>query len=552
MFRHRAIDQTNIPNLRASARIPTLVATQAKRRGSAMGSIAPVAGTPWRSRGPYAFISILALAAIMLSGIGRGGSLLAPNPMPSVYSLTPSSITAGAAAFTLTVNGSNFTPTSTVRWNGSSRSTSYVSPTRLTASIAATDIARPTYVAIAVTNPAPGGGTSASVGITPLWAEPAHGANGLLVDASTDLTSLAQLNSFGGPLLAAWNPKTANATGPGMRIFMFGTPVASCPPHAQGPMSSFSDAVLTSDGYPGQASSVPADMRFEPTAMTACSAAAALVRGPEIVFFDRSQAWLYSASLGNPSDLLLLFSSTGQNGRGANAHIVTSSVAYRLPNPGSTIRPWALNSRARLATLAQVVRIRAQDAAGLTQTKQEMAIYFINTACAVSNPTRLCQIYYQFAQVLAQSNVSAWTSASEFQAPNFFLDPAQNNLPIVDIALIPEAGKTVTNRKPALPLFTSRGQPTQHTGFAPMEFDVEIDFSQLENAIRIASALTLGQSVGTDTACAQCVQVFGRSWNDPRSWVLLQLAFHQEIYDASGRSGEILGSYSWIYGGAAP
>ena len=529
----------------------SVFSTQAKSRGRPMGLIAPVVRSLWRNRRPCALITILALAAMALSGWARGGSSVKPNPMPSVTSLTPSFVTAGAAAFTLTVTGTNFISTSTVQWNGNNRSTSYVSATQLTASIAAADIATPTYVAVTVANPAPGGGTSAGVGVTPLWAEPKRNAEGLLVDASTDLTSLARLNSFGGPLLAAWNPKRANAVGPGMHILMFGTPIASCPPHSQGPMSSFSDAVLTSVGYPGRASAVPADMRFEPAPMTTCSSAAAANRGPEIVFSDGSQMWLYTASLGNPSDLLLLFSPAGQNGHGANAHIVTSSVSYRLPNPGSTIRPWALNGRARLATLAQVERIRAQNATALTQTKQELAVYFINTACTISNPTRLCQIYYQFAQVLAQSNVSHWAPISANQDPNFFLDPAQNNLPIVDVALIPQAGQTVTSRS-GLPLFTSRGQPTQHAAFTPMQFDVEIDFSQFENAIHVASALALGQSVGTDAACAQCVQVFGISWNDPRSWVLLQLALHQEIYDASGKSGEILGSYSWIYGGAAP
>ena len=512
-----------------------------------MGSMAPVAVTSRQYCRPCTLIVTLALAASTPSCCG--GRLLALNPMPSVALLAPAAVTAGAAAFKLTVNGTNFISTSTVQWNGSTRSTSYVSPTQLTASITAADIATPTYVAVTVTNPAPGGGTSAGVGITPLWAEPAHGVGGLLVDASTDLTSLARLNSFGGPLLAAWNPKTTNVTGPGMHILMFGTPVASCPSHSQGPMSSFSDAVLTSGGYPGPASAVPADMRFESTPMPACSSAAAKDHGPEIAFFDGSQAWLYTASLGNPSDLLLPFSSTGQNGQGANAHIIVSSVNYRLPNPGSTIHPWALNGRARLATLTQVVSIRAQDA----QTKQLMTIYLINTACAVSNPTRLCQIYYQFAQVLAESDVPDWAHPpSAFQVANFFLDATQNNLPIVDVALIPEAGKTVTTGNLALPLFTSRGQGTQHASFAPMQFDVEIDFSQFENAIRIASALTLGQSVGTGTACPQCVQVFGPLWNDPGSWVLLQLASHQEIYDASGKSAEILASYSWIYGGAAP
>jgi hypothetical protein len=199
-----------------------------------------------------------------------------------------------------------------------------------------------------------------------------------------------------------------------------------------------------------------------------------------------------------------------------------------------------------------VLRIRAKDDAYLTQAKQEMAAYFINTACAVSNPSRLCQIYYQFAIVLAQSNVGDWALASEFQVPHFFLDPAQNHLPIVDVALIPEAGKTVASTESNFAIFTSRGEPTQHGGFSPRQFDVEIDFNQFENAIRITSAMTLGQPVGADKPCAQCSQVFGVSWSDPRSWALLQLATHQEIYDASGKAGEILGSYSWIYGGAAP
>jgi hypothetical protein len=293
-------------------------------------------------------------------------------------------------------------------------------------------------------------------------------------------------------------------------------------------------------------------MRFEPTPMSACSSAAAANRGPEMVFFDRSQAWLYTASLGNPSDLLLPFLRMGQNGKGSNAHIVVSSVSYRLPNPGSTIHPWVLNGRARLATLAQVVRIRAQGGADLTQTKQELAVNFINTPCAVGGPTKLCQIYYQFATVLAQSNVTDWASASAMQEPHFFLDRAQNNLPIVDVALIPEQGQIIASAESDLPLFTSRGAPTQHSGFSPMQFDIEINLGQLENAIRITSALTLGQSVEADKACAQCVQVFGTSWNDPGSWALLQLALHQEIYDASGKGGEILGSYTWIYGGAAP
>ena len=60
--------------------------------------------------------------------------------IPSVVSLSPTSKVANTGAFTLTVNGTNFTSASVVRWNGSNRTTTYVSPTQLTASIPATDI----------------------------------------------------------------------------------------------------------------------------------------------------------------------------------------------------------------------------------------------------------------------------------------------------------------------------------------------------------------------------------------------------------------------------
>jgi len=72
----------------------------------------------------------------------------------------------GGLAFTLTVHGSNFVPSSTVNWNGNSRTTTFVSSTQLQAHIMAADLATPGNVAITVVNSAPGGGTSNSVDFT--------------------------------------------------------------------------------------------------------------------------------------------------------------------------------------------------------------------------------------------------------------------------------------------------------------------------------------------------------------------------------------------------
>ncbi|MFM8395041.1 MAG: hypothetical protein ACKOB4_14065, partial [Acidobacteriota bacterium] len=88
------------------------------------------------------------------------------NPVPQITSLAPASALQNSGAFTLTVNGSNFVSGATVRWNGGDRSTTYVSPTQLTASINAADLAAAGAVSVTVTNPAPGGGASAASSFT--------------------------------------------------------------------------------------------------------------------------------------------------------------------------------------------------------------------------------------------------------------------------------------------------------------------------------------------------------------------------------------------------
>ncbi len=82
------------------------------------------------------------------------------NPAPTLTSLNPNSIAAGGLQFTLMVTGTNFISGATVQWNGSPRTTVYDSPTQLTATITALDIATTGTANITVINPSPLGGTS--------------------------------------------------------------------------------------------------------------------------------------------------------------------------------------------------------------------------------------------------------------------------------------------------------------------------------------------------------------------------------------------------------
>jgi hypothetical protein len=96
------------------------------------------------------------------ANLGAPGGGTANNPAPAITSLSPSTIAAGGQAFTLTVNGSGFISSSTVDFNGAAKATTFVSATKLTAAILASDIATSGNAIVTVTNPAPGGGTTAN------------------------------------------------------------------------------------------------------------------------------------------------------------------------------------------------------------------------------------------------------------------------------------------------------------------------------------------------------------------------------------------------------
>ena len=91
---------------------------------------------------------------------GVAGSLAAP----AVSSLSPNSVTAGSAGFTLQVNGSGFQSSSTVQWNGTALQTGFSSANQLLASITANLAASQGTASITVATP--GAATSNAVTFT--------------------------------------------------------------------------------------------------------------------------------------------------------------------------------------------------------------------------------------------------------------------------------------------------------------------------------------------------------------------------------------------------
>jgi hypothetical protein len=87
-------------------------------------------------------------------------TIASPSPIPRVTTISPTTIQAGSAGFTLTVNGSGFVNSSVVRFNGNPLPTTFASATQLTAQVSASDIANAGSASITVFTAPPGGGTS--------------------------------------------------------------------------------------------------------------------------------------------------------------------------------------------------------------------------------------------------------------------------------------------------------------------------------------------------------------------------------------------------------
>ncbi|MDQ3934193.1 MAG: IPT/TIG domain-containing protein [Actinomycetota bacterium] len=120
--------------------------------GFATNSIVQWDGTPLRTAYrsatelraaiPAGFLAAPATAAVT---VATGGTTSQPAtftiaPGAAIGSIAPASAVAGGPAFTLTVNGIGFEPGAAVAWNGMALTTTFVSPTQLTASVPAADI----------------------------------------------------------------------------------------------------------------------------------------------------------------------------------------------------------------------------------------------------------------------------------------------------------------------------------------------------------------------------------------------------------------------------
>ncbi len=164
---------------------------------------------------------------------------------PTTTSISPTSAQAGSGAFTLTVNGTNFFSGSVVTWNGANRTTTYVSPTQVTATIPGTDITSAGTANVGVTNAGAAspnsntqtftisGGVSQTITFNPLFVmtygdapfnPAATASSGLTVSYSSSNTAVATVSGSTITIVGA-GTTTITATQSGNATYAAATPV---------------------------------------------------------------------------------------------------------------------------------------------------------------------------------------------------------------------------------------------------------------------------------------------------------------------------------------
>lgn len=419
--------------------------------------------------------------------------------------------------------------------------------------------------------PAAGGDTdnghgngSAVVEIDPLPA----GTDAFHFEADERLADPAYIRSLtGGDLAAGWNLRDPRVTMvPGMKVAFFGVANGCEDGASNGPVAAGDDAEFRTKAA---MTAVPFDaaaptLRWTPSgASSACGAEVQGRTGPNWIFANASPTQggigMYT-QVGPDSNgrapLLAATSASGIDGTGYNANGLANFVAFRMGwGNANAIRPWLSGQEivpARVVSRQSMGATATLAGSGHTiQVKQQIMVSLINTECQ-RGTVRPCQIQYLFNTGAVRSGVegdAAWERHSPATQGRVWFDRVQAQLPIV-AGLLPGRGQTVVDRDSGLPLYRSEGASTEHGRFAGQNFDVRIEWEQLQNAARIIAArgMDVNPAQVTDE---QMAARWTQRWNDPRVWTLVATTFGHEIYndEAGTQRAYVGGGFHNLYVG---
>lgn len=276
------------------------------------------------------------------------------NPAPTLTSISPNSHLVNSGAFTLTANGSNFAPSSVVRWNGQTRQTNFVSGTQLTASIPASDLTSAGTAQVTIFTSSPGGGTSSPQTFTITQPNPVPTVNSLnpntKIEGSPAFTLTVNGTGFVNGSVVRWDGQDrvttfVSATQLTSQILASDTigvgqaSVTVFNPSPGGGLSNVAMFTITQPNCP-----VPALNSISPTSVSAGAVAFALTANGSSFCSTSKVRW-------NGQDLATTFTSSTQLTAQVTTDLVagvgTAQVTVFTPTPGggtSAARTFTINS----------------------------------------------------------------------------------------------------------------------------------------------------------------------------------------------------------------
>lgn len=294
------------------------------------------------------------IAAALVACVRTGTiTISGANPPPTLTSINPNSALLNSGEFTLTANGSNFAPSSVIRWNGQTRQTNFVSGTQLTATIPASDLSSAGTAQVTVFTPSPGGGTSSAQTFTITQPNPVPTISSLSPNKATEgspaFTLTVNGTGFVNGSIARWDGQDrvttfVSATQLRAQILasdIIGIGQASVTVFNPAPGGGLSN-VATFDITPPN-SPVPVLNSISPTSVSAGAAAFALTANGAGFVSTSKMRW-------NGQDLVTAFISSTQLTAQVTADLVasggTAQVTVFTPTPGggtSAARTFTIN-----------------------------------------------------------------------------------------------------------------------------------------------------------------------------------------------------------------
>lgn len=228
------------------------------------------------------------------------------------------------------------------------------------------------------------------------------------------------------------------------------------------------------------------------------------------------------------------YPSTG-DGSGVNKYIQGTFSYFRFNpyTPLTLLRPWTGNSmdnnlrRVAFRTNQKVIKAQVQGSSS-TQVQQQIQFTVLNLDCIQNKPfpSAPCQfqiLAYTFIKRVGNDYPSGGT---------VYTDAAQGGIPAIH-GDIKAAGQSTIMNCPNYgcnnSVWTSWSEKTQNSPWPNSKtFQIEISFNQLMNILSVTTAAYYKKSF---PSISDITSLYGFNYNNPQSWILLDVGFSQEVYN---------------------